>query len=321
MMSMNYVIYGEETYQVRKAIDAIIRKEIGERDAMNTVVYNALQSDMETILEDAQTIPFFTDKKCILIQNANFLSANNDTDLDVSLLDTYLQKPLETTVLIFSGAFAKLDMRKKIVKSIVSRCKVSVCNKLDKDSIAPYVKEQLTKRNIALSPPAFLLFCQRLPYDIGIIQSELDKLELYGNDIDEEVIKALTTRSLEEDVFALVHAVVEKDIKKCFSIWEDLQVLNKDPIYLIALISSQFHLLYRVKCELLQGNKAQDTIAKNLGVHPYRVKLALNICRGFSIDAILDVLAKLADLDQSIKAGKIDKKIGFELFLLHLKGC
>lgn len=317
---MNYVVHGEEQYQVRKAIDAIVLKEIGQRDELNTIVYDALQVDIDVILEEAQTIPFFTDRKCILVKNANFLSSSNDTEIDLERLEAYLQNPMESTVMILSGEFAKMDTRKKIVKKIGSLCKVSTCNKLDKDSLPAYLKEQLQKRQLHINNATFLTLCERLPYDIGVIQMELDKLELYGGDINEALIKQLVTRSLEEDVFALVNAVVEKNMKRVFQIWEDLQVLNKDPIYLIALIASQFHLLYQVKCAELQGLRKQDEIASQLGVHPYRVKLALPVCSRLSIDSILDVLQQLADLDQSIKAGRVDKTLGFELFLLKLKG-
>lgn len=317
---MNYVVHGEEQYQVRKAIDAIVLKEIGQRDELNTIVYDALQVDIDVILEEAQTIPFFTDRKCILVKNANFLSSSNDTEIDLERLEAYLQNPMESTVMILSGEFAKMDTRKKIVKKIGSLCKVSTCNKLDKDSLPAYLKEQLQKRQLHINNATFQTLCERLPYDIGVIQMELDKLELYGGDINEALIKQLVTRSLEEDVFALVNAVVEKNMKRVFQIWEDLQVLNKDPIYLIALIASQFHLLYQVKCAELQGLRKQDEIASQLGVHPYRVKLALPVCSRLSIDSILDVLQQLADLDQSIKTGRVDKTLGFELFLLKLKG-
>ncbi len=318
---MNYIVHGEESYQVRKAIDAIITKTIGKRDEMNTVVYNALQSDGDSVLADAQTIPFFTEKKCILIQNANFLSANDDTNWNVEAIIDYLSHPMESTVLIFSGDFAKCDMRKKSVKKLLTLCQVSVCNKLDQSSLSSYVKEQLDQRKLRLSPAAFALLCERLPLDIATIQQELDKLELYGEAIDETAIKALVTRSLQEDVFAIVNAVVEKDTKKMFALWEDMQMQNKDPIYLIALISSQFHLLYQVKCATMQGNHAQDEIAQELGVHPYRVKLALRIVSRFSIDTLLHILVQLAELDQSIKSGRIDKKLGFEMFLLQVREC
>ena len=135
----------------------------------------------------------------------------------------------------------------------------------------------------------------------------------------ERFLKPLTLRGLyhNDDPYD-VH--VEKNVKKMFSIWEDLQILNKDPIYLIALIASQFHLLFQVKCAMIKGMHDQSEIASLLSVHPYRVKLALPVCARLSVDTIMDLLHRLADLDQSIKSGKLDKKLGFEIFLLKLKG-
>lgn len=317
---MNYVVYGEEQYQVKKMIHAIIKKEVGNSDDMNTMQYDATQVSIDVILEDAETIPFFADKKVIIVNRANFLSASNDTEIDLTRLEGYLSKPLDTSVLILSGSFAKLDTRKKIVKKLSSLCEVHVCNKLDKGSLPPFLKEEITKRKIDITPAAYRLLCERLPFDIGVIHHELDKLELYQKQIGEDVVKQLVTRSLEEDVFTLVNAVVEKNMKRCFQIWKDLQVLNKDPIYLIALIAAQFHLLYQVKAAMIKGMRGQDEIAKNLNVHPYRVKLAIPVCQRLSIDEILTVLHHLAELDQNIKAGRIDKKLGFEMFLLGVKG-
>lgn len=317
---MNYVIYGEEQYQVRKQIDAMIRKEVGERDDMNTTIYDATQVDIQVILEDAQTIPFFTVKKVIVVQNANFLSASNDTNIEVERLQEYLEKPIDSTVLILTGSFAKLDTRKKFVKKVSSLCQVSVCNKLDKQTLPNYVKEELHKRDIKMDAQVFQILCDRLPYDIGTIQNELAKLELYGEQIHVDVVKQLITRSLEEDVFLMVNAVVEKNMKKCFEVWKDMQVLNKDPIYLIALIASQFHLLYNVKIAMMRGMRGQEEIASSLQVHPFRVKLAIPVCQRLNIDQLLLVLDRLAILDQNIKRGQIDKKIGFEMFLLSMKG-
>lgn len=316
---MNYMIYGEEAYQVRKAIDRVMKEEIGGRDDMNTATYQAQHSDMDTILADAMTIPFFSEKKCVVVENADFLSTKPTTTADLAKLEAYLNQPMNTTVLILTGTFAKLDLRKKNVKRMKDLCQIIVCNKLDRKGMPAYLQEQLQKRGLSLSPKALSCLIQRLPCDIGIIQNELDKLALYGDTIDETMVEQLISRSLEEDVFALVNAVVDKDIRRCFMIWEDLKVLNKDPIYLIALNSSQFHLLYQVKCAQLQGWTHPDEIAAEYSLHPYRVKLALGMIHRFSMDTLLNILAKLAQLDQSIKAGRIDKKLGFELFLLSLK--
>lgn len=316
---MNYIIYGEEAYQVHKTIERIMKKEIGGRDDMNTAVYQVQHTDLDTILADAMTIPFFGEKKCVLVENADFLSTTPTTNVDLAKLETYLLHPMDTTVLILSGSFAKLDLRKKNVKRMRDLCETIVCNKLDRKSMPAYIQEQVRKRGLSLSANGLDCLMKRLPCDIGIIQNELDKLALYGSEVEETMVKQLISRSLEEDVFALVNAVVDKNMRRCFSIWEDLQILNKDPIYLIALISSQFHLLYQVKCAQLQGLSQPDEIAAQYSFHPYRVKLAMGMVHRFSMDALLKILAQLAQLDQSIKAGRVDKKLGFELFLLGLK--
>ena len=57
---------------------------------------------------------------------------------------------------------------------------------------------------------------------------EMEKLELYGGVISSDVVERLVTRPLEEDVFQLVNAVVDRDLRKSFHMWQDLCVLNQD---------------------------------------------------------------------------------------------
>lgn len=83
---------------------------------MNKLVYDADTTDLDVILEDAMTIPFFSDCKIILVYHANFLSAANEHAVDTAALERYLDDPLESTVLVLIGDFEKLDARKKIVK-------------------------------------------------------------------------------------------------------------------------------------------------------------------------------------------------------------
>ena len=65
------------------------------------------------------------------------------------------------------------------------------------------------------------------------------------------------------------------------------------------------------------GTKAD--IAQRLHAHPYRVQMTMKQCRGMSPFQLLGILKRLADLDQRIKGGRVEKKLGFELFLLSMK--
>lgn len=317
---MNYVLYGEEQYELSNALKRILKQHhIGEQD-LNMITYDALQSDMQTIMEDAATIPFFADEKVILVQNANFLSASNDTEMDVKILEKYLDDPMPSTILILTGNFEKLDARKKIVKKIQKSCKVMQFRRLDVTDKENYIKEEVSRRKLSIEPVAMIELIQRLPFDIRTIRAEMEKLELYGEIISLSVVEKLVTRPLEDDVFQLVNAVVERDLKKAFTLWQDLCVLNKDAIFLIALLANQFRFLYQVKILMDQG-AGKDMIVSKLSAHPYRVQVTMQSARKLSIPYLLSILAKLATLDQKLKGGLLDKKLGFELFLLEVQGA
>ena len=226
---------------------------------------------------------------------------------------------METTVLILIGDFEKLDARKKIVKKVQKTCKVLQFRRLDEQGKAQYINDQIKKRGLHVDQDALNMLQKRLPLDIRIMQMEFDKLELYGGTITCELVSNLVSRPLEEDVFQLVDAVVKKNVKSAFHIWQDLCILNKDAIYLIALLSSQFRFLFEVKV-LSQKGMLKADIADYLKAHPYRVQLALSSVYNLSTQYLMHILEKLATLDQNLKAGRIDKKLGFEMFLLELQG-
>ena len=76
---MNYILYGEEHFLIRKEIDKIVDKNVTFEKNMNTVFFDATKVSMEDIIADAQTLPFFSEVKVVVISNANFLTSSDDT--------------------------------------------------------------------------------------------------------------------------------------------------------------------------------------------------------------------------------------------------
>lgn len=254
----------------------------------------------------------------IVVENANFFSGSNDTNIDTKRLEDYLSEPMESTVIIFVGYFSKLDSRKKIVKAMKTKGKVLEFKKLDNYGKTNFIKEQLRKNHVNITKDGENELISRLPNDLAIIQNELTKIYLYDDEITYEVVKKLVSKPLEDNVFELANAVVSHHTKKAFEIWNDLNVLNTNPIQLIAVLASQFRFLYQVK-ELHQEGYSEKEITEILQAHPYRVKVSLDTSYRLKLEDMLTVLHQLATLDQNIKSGKIDKRLGFELFLMNTK--
>lgn len=314
---MYYILYGEEDHLRKKQIEVLCKQY--QATDFNVNIYDAKQIELHQIMEDANTPPFFEEYKIILIKNADFLTTSQEGSYDLKPLEAYLKDPLASTVLIFETSHDKLDTRKKIVKTLKKEAKLHHCAKLDERGKEDVVKSRIQKDHLQLTPQAYSMLLSRLPLDLNQIHHSLDILSLYDGLINEGVIDALIHKPLEDDVFALVNAVLERNSKKAYSLWLDFQQANIEPIYLTALLASSFRFLFEVKVYMQQGYDA-SFIASELHAHPYRVRRNMESASRISLHECQERLATLAQLDQNMKSGKLDKKMAFELFLLELRG-
>lgn len=317
---MNYCIYGNESYLMRAKLKEIIKEHVGEDASLNTVFYDASANDFQisSLINDAWTIPFFAETKVIVLQNAFFLSSSDTLkENDAKLLSNYLSDSNNTTILVFYGEFESMDARKKICKEINKTCRVFPLMKMAIPQFKGYVLQALKQNKITLNQEAMELLMERLPQDLESFHHELEKMKLYASHYQKKDIEKLITRPMDEDVFHLVNSVVNKDLKSALHLWNDLWILNKDPIYLVSLLASQFRLMFQVITLLNQG-VAAHALAQELAVHPFRVKKAEEATRGLSANRILGVLNELAILDQAFKSGTLERKLGFEMFLIKV---
>ena len=93
--------------------------------------------------------------------------------------------------------------------------------------------------------------------------------------------------------------------------------LNEEPVKLIVLVANSMRLIYQVKLLDRKGYTDQE-IAKMLSVNPFRLKYVRKEGKFFELDELLSCLNQLSKLDVKIKTGKIDKKLGLELFMLRI---
>lgn len=94
-------------------------------------------------------------------------------------------------------------------------------------------------------------------------------------------------------------------------------ILNEEPIKLIVLIAGQMRLIYQVKLLDRKGYNDKE-IGKILGVNPYRLKYIRQEGKDFDLNELLECLDALSKLDVEIKTGKMDKKMGLELFMIRI---
>jgi len=309
------LIYGDEEFFVEENLSKIKNKFSTD----SIIKLDMLQLNIENIIDEAGTYDLFNSNKLVICDNCIFLTASKKaSNYDTQKLLDYLQNSNELNTIIFVVREEKLDERKKIVKFIRENAKAIECNHLLDNDLKKYVKDKFSDNGYNISNAAIDKFVKYVGNNLFIIEKEIEKMLIYKiqeKDITEKDIEDITSKILKSDVFELVNAVLKRDYKQIFELYNDLILLGEEPIKILVMLSNQFRLIYQVKVLNSNGMSEKD-IASKLGVHPYRVKLAKesNVNKNDS----LKYIDELAKLDINIKTGKIDKNIGLELFFLQL---
>ncbi|MGG3670392.1 DNA polymerase III subunit delta [Bacillus cereus] len=317
-----YLLYGTEAYFINETIKLITTEALEEEDReFNVVTYDLEEAYLEDVVEDARTLPFFGDRKVILIKSPLFLTAQKEKlEQNIKILEEYIGEPSPFSILVFVAPYEKLDERKKITKLLKKTADVVEANAMQVQDVQKWVVSRAEEAHVYIDNTAVSLLLELVGSNVTMLAKEMDKLTLYvgmGGEITSKLVTELVPKSVEQNVFALTEKVVKKDIAGAMQILDGLFTQQEEPIKLLALLVSQFRLLNQVK-ELQQRGYGQNQIASHIGVHPYRVKLAMNQTKFFSFEELKRVILELAEADYNMKTGKMDKKLVLEFFLMRL---
>ena len=308
-----YLIYGNDYGLIKREIDKITNGII------DVVKYDLSASNVSEVIEEASCMSLFGDKKVVIGENALFLTGTNTSvNHDIDYLTSYVNAENHDNIEILTVVQDKLDERKKIVKLLKKNVTIIHKETIDEKDLPKFVIKEFLNNGYKIDYKTASYFVDYVGKNVDILLSEINKMIIY-KDTDKEIfiedILNISSKGFNDNVFDLSDAIMKKDFKKIFSCYNDLMILKEEPIKIIALLASQFTLVYQSKLLSKEGFMSKD-IASTLKVHPYRVKLALEA--NYPDFELKDILKKLHNLDYEIKTGKVDKIVGLENFLLHL---
>ncbi|MEK4178378.1 DNA polymerase III subunit delta [Aeribacillus sp. FSL K6-1121] len=319
-----YLFYGKESFLLNETIRKLLTEAISEDEReFNYSVYDMEETNIETAVEDGETMPFLGERRMVVVKNPYFLTSEKKKEKvehNLKKLEQYVENPAPFTVFIFLLPHEKIDERKKLTKQIKKAATVVEMNSFSEEETVKWIKEKAEAENVAMEKEAIDELMEKTSGNLMIIDKEMEKLCAYvgsGNKLTAEMVKQLVARSLEQNVFDLIDAVVKKKTEEAFKIFYDLLKINEEPIKILSLLTQQFRLLYQVK-QLSKSGYGQDRMASSLKVHPFRIKLALKQEKQFSASELQSIIKALAETDFEIKTGKKDRQLALEFLLLKL---
>lgn len=295
-----YYLMGEEAYYIDKISNYIAEHVLKpeERDFNQTVFFGS-DVTASQVADAAKRYPMMSEYQVIIIKEAQNLK-NTDA------IESYLQHPLASTVLVFCHKNGVLDRRKKI-SGLIDKVGVLFESKKLRDRELPaFIEKYLRGRRASIDEKSLQLIADAVGADLSRLIGELDKLllALPENDkrVTPQVVEDQIGVSKDFNAFELKEAIVNKNVMKANQI---IQYFDENPkagsIYaLLPMLFNYFqNLMVAYYCP--QRNHP-DALAQWLDLkNSWATKDYLTGMRNFTGMKVMNIIAKIREIDAKSK--------------------
>lgn len=313
-MSNIYLLICGDAYLLNEEKEKLIKEK--NVDPFNISSYNFPDSEPLEILNEMMTVSLLGEERIVIINDAEFLKSNYKNNAVVERFIDYFNNENEDTILIITSD-TDLDYRLKINTVLKGKASIKKIAGIEGEDLSGWIKSRLSMDGYKIDSSALMELIERTEGDMMLINNELEKLKLYHTDknITYNSVKLLVSRNLDDNIFNLLNAFVANDKKTLFQIYQDFMTLNEDEMRIISAISNKLEEILYTKI-LVNRRTSKDDIAAYFKVKPGRAYYMIEAAKKISDSNLKSLIDRITELDLNIKSGKIDKKLGLQLFIL-----
>lgn len=305
-----YLLTGEEVYLRNQYKKRLRNALLDPEDTMNAASFEGKGINPREIIDLAETMPFFADRRVILIEDSGF--AKNACP---ELADYIPEIPESTCIILVE---AEVDKRGRVYKAIKNVGRVVEFKRQDERTLARWVLGTLGREGKNITEETMHAFLGRTGSDMENIDRELEKLLCYTmgkNVITTEDVEAVCTEQTENRIFDMVQAITEKNQRKALDLYADLLAMKEPPMRILFLIARQFNQLLQLKSLGAQGLDKGE-MARRAGVPPFALGKYQAQCKKFTAAQLRQAVEDCVDAEERVKTGQMGDQISVELLIV-----
>lgn len=306
-----YLFYGPEGYLKQQYKGRLKKALFPEEDTMNCSGFEGKKTDPKEIIDLAETMPFFAEKRLIICQDTGFFKNKCDELAD------YMEQLPDYLCLLFVED--EVDKRSRMFKAVKKAGRVVEFAFQDSQTLMKWVLGILKREGRQITRKDMELFLTMTGTDMGNIERELEKLLCYtmGRDvITTQDIQAVGTTQMTNKIFDMIRAVADKNQKKALDLYYDLLALKEPPMRILFLLARQFHLILQVK-ELSALGFDGKMIAQKTGLQSFVVRNYQSYANRYSTQMLRQAVQDCVQAEEDVKTGKVQDVLSVELLLIR----
>ncbi len=310
-----YLFDGTEE-NIKSSTLAAVRKAILPEglEELNESVMDDPETD--ALIAASETLPFLADKRMVLVRDLSSLTGRSDTD---DRLCEYMAHVPTSTILIFYVR-GKADGRKKLYTAIKKHGHIVSFDRLGDEELNRWILQTFAALGKQCSPATASLLAFTVGNDTGLLKTEIEKLAAHAGaseQITDEDVRTLATRSMECTVFDMVDAVVAGQQGRAFRLMQDMLVMGQDRLGILAMLLRQYRLLQHVKVMQYEKKSPQD-IQQNLGVPRFAANRCIQQAKGYTGGQVRRAVDICLQTEYAVKSGRINQDGALESAMLQI---
>jgi DNA polymerase-3 subunit delta len=301
-----YLLHGDEPFYIDLVSDFVEHKLLSDAEkGFNQTVFYGKDTDIMSVLNASKRYPMMADYQVVLVKEAQDMKWGSD-DADkkgINPLLSYLENPLQSTILVFCYKYGKFDKRKKTYKAIEKNGLIVESAPLYDNKIPGWIEDFVAGKGYKINQQASLMLAEYLGNDLSKIANELDKLMLNvsaGQEISLKLIQDNIGISKEYNVFELQAALSKKDAFKANQIINYFEANPKaNPIVLV--LGNLNNFFSKVLVYHYVKDKTPQNLARELSVNPYFIKDYEQAARSYNYGKTMQIISYLREYDVKSK--------------------
>lgn len=304
-----YLLYGEEEYLKKQYRDRL-KNAIAGDDTMNYSYYDSDNASVKDIIDVCETLPFFAQKRLVIMENTGFLKSSNDELAD------YIKHIPDYLVVVMVEK--DVDKRNKVYKAVDSVGYICEMKPQTTATLEKWIAGLLAKDNLKISREACDLILDKTGAGMDYIRQEIEKLVSYcqgRNVVTAEDVEKVCATQTTSHIFDMISAIANKKQQQALDLYYDLLELKEPPMRILYLIVRQFNGILQVK-DLMSRDISGKEIASKIGAAPFVVGKYQAQAKYFEMNTLLDALNECAKTEEAVKQGRLNDRLGVELIII-----
>ena len=294
-----YYLMGEESYYIDKISEYIAQTVLTdeEKEFNLTVVYGS-DTDVATVINAAKRYPMMAERQVVIVKEAQQLK-------NIEELVYYVQKPLQSTVLVLCHKNGTIDRRKKLAAEVEKLGVLFESKKLKEAQLPGFITSYLKRKSVDIEPKASEMMAEFVGADLNRMAGELDKLVITlpqgVTRVSPEQIELNIGVSKDYNNYELRSALVAKDVLKANKIIKYFEENPKtNPIQMT--LSVLFGFFSNLMLAYYAPEKTEQGIAAQLGLRsPWQAREYIMAMRQYSGVKVMQIIGEIRYCDARSK--------------------